>query len=181
MQISTLLRLKHCLQSHIESTSRNEFKRRFSHFIYSRWRRRKQCSSTKIMGELRSILRLRWTALNTNWCKKMRIYNAALKNCQVYSHNSKETCIKFPAIGGKKGKFWNFWWWPEVTGHCKNTPPPYLRKKVLSTAGNLEVNEQSKCKSVPVFFLFQATRESQKYAILEFLSLRHKSQVTPLV
>ena len=79
MQISTLSRLKHCLQSHIESTSRNEFKRRFSHFIYSRWRRRKQRSATKTKGELRSILRLRWTALNTNWCKKMRIYNAVLK------------------------------------------------------------------------------------------------------
>ena len=50
------------------------------------------------------------------------------------------------------GIFWNFWWWPEVTGHYKNIPPPYLRKKLLSTAGNLEVNEQSKYKSVPVFF-----------------------------
>ena len=33
MQISTLLRLKHCLRRHIERTSRNEFKRRFSHFL----------------------------------------------------------------------------------------------------------------------------------------------------
>ena len=168
MQISTLLRLKHCLQSHIESTLRNEFKRRFSHFIYSRWRRRKQCSSTKIMGELRSILRLRWTALNTNWCKKMRIYNAALKNCQVYSHNSKETCIKFPAISGKKWIFWNFWWWPEVTGHYKNVPPPYLRKKLLSTGGNLEVNEQSKCKSVPVFFYSKLREKARNMQSLNF-------------
>ena len=149
MQISTLLRLKHCLQSHIESTSRNEFKRRFSHFIYS-------------------ILRLRWTALNTNWCKKMRIYNAALKNCQVYSHNSKETCIKFPAIDGKKWIFWNFWWWPEVTGHYKNIPPPYLRKKLLSTAGNLEVNEQSKCKSVPVFFYSKLREKARNMQSLNF-------------
>ena len=152
MQISTLLRLKHILQSHIESTSRNEFKRRFSHFIYSRWRRRKQCSSTKIMGELRSILRLRWTALNTNWCKKMRIYNAALKLARCIHIIPRKHVLNSPAIGGKKGKFWNFWWWPEVTGYYKNTPPPYLRKKLLATAWNLEVNEQSKYKSVPVFF-----------------------------
>ena len=33
MQISTLLRLKLCLRRHIESTSRNEFKRRFSYFL----------------------------------------------------------------------------------------------------------------------------------------------------
>ena len=33
MQISTLLRPKHCLRSHIESTSRNEFERRFLHFL----------------------------------------------------------------------------------------------------------------------------------------------------
>ena len=72
------------------STSRNEFKRRFSHFLAtfratigsvsqeqrfarknSRWRRREQ--------GVRAILRLRWTALKTNWCKNMRIYNKALK------------------------------------------------------------------------------------------------------
>ena len=33
----------------------------------------------KIKGELRAILRLLWTALKTNWCKKMRIDNTALK------------------------------------------------------------------------------------------------------
>ena len=33
MQISTLLRLKHCLRHHVESTSRNEFKQRLSHFL----------------------------------------------------------------------------------------------------------------------------------------------------
>ena len=32
MQISPLLWLKHCLRRHIVSTSRNEFKRRFSPF-----------------------------------------------------------------------------------------------------------------------------------------------------
>ena len=33
MQIGKLLRLKHCLRRHIESTSRNEFKRKVSHFL----------------------------------------------------------------------------------------------------------------------------------------------------
>ena len=33
MQISTLRRLKHYLRRHIERKSRNEFKRRFSHFL----------------------------------------------------------------------------------------------------------------------------------------------------
>ena len=101
MQISTLLRLKHCLRSHIESTSCNECKQRFSHFLAtffasiglvsqqtlrtgftcknSRWRPRKQSSATKIKGELRAFLRLCWTALKTNWSKKMRIYNTTLK------------------------------------------------------------------------------------------------------
>ena len=86
----------------IESTSRNECKRRFSFTCYnrisvttninnggftrrnSRWRRRKQRlvkqrSAMKIKGELWAILRLCWTALKTHRCKKMRIYNTALK------------------------------------------------------------------------------------------------------
>ena len=33
MQISTLLRLKHCLRSCIKSTSHNEFKQRFTLFL----------------------------------------------------------------------------------------------------------------------------------------------------
>ena len=45
----------------------------------SRWRWRKRHSTTKIKGELRAILSLRWTILKTNWCKNMRIYNTALK------------------------------------------------------------------------------------------------------
>ena len=95
----TLLRLKHCLRPHIECTSRNEFERRFSPLLASfraaiAWVStniknsgvlariqdgRKQGSATKIKGELRAILRLRWTTLKTNWCKSMRIYNTALK------------------------------------------------------------------------------------------------------
>ena len=32
-ETNMLLRVKHCLQRHIESTSRNELKRRFSYFL----------------------------------------------------------------------------------------------------------------------------------------------------
>ena len=32
--------------------------------------------------KLRATLRLRWTALKTSWCKKMRIYNTALKHAR---------------------------------------------------------------------------------------------------
>ena len=80
------------LRRHIESTSCNEFKRRFLYFLAtshatigsvshknSRRRWRRQCSATKIKGELRAIFRLCWTAVTTNWCKKMRINNTALK------------------------------------------------------------------------------------------------------
>ena len=42
-------------------------------------RQRKQGCKTNITGELRAILRLCWTALKTNRCKKMRIYNTTLK------------------------------------------------------------------------------------------------------
>ena len=80
MQISTLLRLKHFLRRHIESPSLNEFKRRYSSFPATfRAPRRKHCSATKIKGESRVILRLCWTALKTNRCKKIKIYNTALK------------------------------------------------------------------------------------------------------
>ena len=42
--------------------------------------------------------------------------------------------------------------WPEVTGHYEKIPLLYLGKNLLATAGNLKVNEQTKYKSVPVFF-----------------------------
>ena len=45
---------------------------------------------------------------------------------------------------------------PKVTGHCKKIPLLYLRKNLLSTAGNLKVNEQTKYESVPIFLLFLA-------------------------
>ena len=68
------------------------------------------------------------------------------RNLQVYSHNVKEKCTKFPAI---PRIFWNFWQRPKVTGHYKKIQPLYLRKNVLATTGNLKVKyEQTKHKSV---------------------------------
>ena len=40
-----------------------------------------------------------------------------------------------------------------ITGHYKKIPSVYLRKNLLSTAGNLKENEQTKYKSVPIFLL----------------------------
>ena len=70
---------------------------------------------------------------------------------------------------------------PEVTGHYKKNPSLYLRKNLLATAGNLKVNEQTKYKSVPnlLFLAAWRSRESQKYGIIEFLSLRYNSEITP--
>ena len=45
-----------------------------------------------------------------------------------------------------------FLWWPEVPEHYIKIPPLYLRKNLLATAGNLNVNEQTKYTSVPVVF-----------------------------
>ena len=47
----------------------------------------------------------------------------------------------------------NSWRQPEVIGHYKKIPPLYIRKNLLATAGKLKVNEQSKYKSVPFFFI----------------------------
>ena len=54
-----------------------------------------------------------------------------------------------------------FWRRPEVTGHYKKIPPLYLWKNLLATAGNLKVNEHTKCKSVP-FFLIPSDREEAR-------------------
>ena len=59
-----------------------------------------------------------------------------------------------------------FWRRPEVIGHYKKIPPLYLRKRLLATAGNLKVNEQSKYKSVP--FLFLSLRIERKLQIWNF-------------
>ena len=53
-----------------------------------------------------------------------------------------------------EGTFWNFWPQPEVTGHYKKFTLYISGKKMLDTAGNLKVKEQSKYKSVPILFLF---------------------------
>ena len=50
-------------------------------------------------------------------------------------------------------------------------------KKLPGTAENLKVNEQSKYKSVPILFLFLVI-EGKPDAILDFLSLRCKSEIT---
>ena len=70
---------------------------------------------------------------------------------------------------------------PEVTGHYKKILSLYLRKYLLAIAGNLKVNEQTKYKSVPnlLFLAAWLSRESQKYGIIEFLSLRYNSEITP--
>ena len=57
----------------------------------------------KIKGELRAFLRLRWTALKTNWCKKMWIDNTALK------------LARFIHIMLRKNVF-NSWQFPEYFG-----------------------------------------------------------------
>ena len=120
---------------------------------------KKEHSATKIKGELRAILWLCWTALKTNRCKKMRIYNTALKLAR-FIHIVMEKCIKFPAL---PGIFWNFWRRPEVTAHYKKIPPLYLRKNLLATAGNLKVNEQTKYKSNKLFLAIERKPEIQNY------------------
>ena len=57
-------------------------------------------------------------------------------------------------ISGNSRNILEFLCRPEVTGHYKKIPPLYLRKHLLTAAGNLKVNEQTKYKSVPVFFLY---------------------------
>ena len=152
MQISKLLRLKHCLQRHIESPSLNEFTRRYSSFLATlRARRRKQRRATKIKGESRAILRLCWTALKTNRCKKMKIYNTALKLSQFIHIMLRKIVLN---SGQFLEYFWNFCGGLKLQGITnKKIPPLYLRKNLLATAGNLNVNEQTKYKSVPIFLL----------------------------
>ena len=57
-------------------------------------------------------------------------------------------------ISGNSRNILEFLRWPEVTGHYKKIPPLYLRKNLLTAARNLKVNEQTKHKSVPLFFLY---------------------------
>ena len=112
----------------------------------SRWRRGKQRSDMKIKGKLRSILRLGWTTLKTSWCKKMRIYKTSLKLA-----SSIHIMLRKNALHSRqKGSIlefltaaWSFF------GITKNYP--YVRKKLLATAGNLKVNQQSNYRSAPFF------------------------------
>ena len=113
----------------------------------------------KIKGELRAILRLRWTALKTNWCRKMRIDNTALKLARFI-----HTILRKNVL--------NSWQFPEyfgifLTGWSHRAllkiPPLYLRKHLLATAGNLKVNEQSRYKSVPIFFFLAIERKPEMW------------------
>ena len=54
---------------------------------------------------------------------------------------------------------------PKVTGHYKKIPLLYLRKNLLSTAGNLKVNEQTKYESVPIFLLFLAVERNSTLGV----------------
>ena len=152
MQISTLLRLKHCLQSHIESTSCNEFKRRFLHFlatsratigsavsqqtlrtvVYSkefRWQWRNLRSATKIKDQLRafcSCIGPHWKQIDVKrWGLIIPHWNLP----QVYSHNVKENVLNSHQFLEKD---WKFFWRPEVTRHYKKIPSLYLRKNLLA-------------------------------------------------
>ena len=186
MQMSTLLRLKHCLRRHIERTARNEFKRRFSHFLATfratigsvsqQTLRTAVCSqefkmATKKSGQRNENEgRIRGNfaaALDRTENKLMWKYEHSwylTETCQVYSYNVKEKCIKFPAI---VGVFWNFGGGLKL--HYKTIPPLYLRKSLLATAGNLKVNEQSKYKSGPFLFLsLGIERKPEKRELLNF-------------
>ena len=187
----TLLRLKHCLRRHIQRTSRNEFKGRFSFFLAtfrgtigsvsqqtlrtavtnwtrknSRWQRSIYCSATKINVKLRAILQLCWTALKTNrhnrWGFIIPRWN--LPGLFTWCKG------KMYWIPGNSRNILKFLPRPEVTGRYKKIPPLYLRKNLLATAGNLKVNEQTKYKSVPIFLLFLAVErkpEIRNYWIFE--------------
>ena len=81
-------------------------------------------------------------------CKKMRIYDTAMKLVRFIHIMKRKNVL----ISGNSRNILEFLRRPEVTGHYKKIPPLYLRKNLLTAAGNLKVNEQTKYKSVPVFF-----------------------------
>ena len=78
----------------------------------------------------------------------------------------KENCIEFPAI---PGIFWNFCGGLKLQGITnKKIPPLYLRKNLLATAGNLNVNEQTKYKSVQFFFIPSYREKARNTELLIF-------------
>ena len=173
MQISTLLRLKHYLRRHIERTSRNEFKRRFSSFlatvratigsmsqqtlrtaVYS-WEFKMATKKTAQRDEIKGELRARWGFIIPRWN-----FPGLFTWCKG----------KIYWIPGNSRNILEFLRRPEVTRHYKKIPPLYLRKKLLATVGNLKANEQTKYKSVPIFLLFLAVErkpEIRNYWIFE--------------
>ena len=127
---------------------------------------KKEHSATKIKGELRAILWLCWTALKTNRCKKMRIYNTALKLARFIHIMYRKTGLNSRQLPEYFGIFAAAWSYRAL----QKIPPLYLRKNLLATAGNLKVNEQTKYKSVPIFLLFLAVErkpEIRNYWIFE--------------
>ena len=57
-----------------------------------------------------------------------------------------------------------------------------LRKNLLATAGNLKINEKSVSISISIsqfHYLFLDIERKPEYGIIEFLSLRYKSKITP--
>ena len=99
---------------------------------------------------LRSLLlRLLWTALKINWRKKMWIDNTALKLARFIHIMLRKSVLNSWQFSEYFGIFLTAW---SHRAFQKN-PPLYLRKNLLATARNLKVNEQSKYKSVPIFFI----------------------------
>ena len=85
--------------------------------------------------------------MKTNRCKKMKIYNMALKLARFIHIMYRKNVLN----SRNSQNILEFLRRPEVTGHYKKIPPLYLRKNLLATARNLKANEQTKYKSVSVF------------------------------
>ena len=100
--------------------------------------------------KLRATLRLRWTALKTNWCKKMRIYNTALKHARFIRLTLRENVLNSRQWGNILEFLTAAWSYRAL----QKNPPLYLTKKLPGTARNLKVNEQSKYKSAQILFSF---------------------------
>ena len=124
---------------------------------------KKEHNATKIKGELRAILWLCWTALKTNRCKKMRIYNTALKLARFIHIMYRKTGLNYRQFLEYFGIFAVAWSYRAL----QKIPPLYLRKNSLATAGNLKVNEQTKYKSNKLFLAIKRKPEIQSYWVFE--------------
>ena len=117
--------------------------------------------------------------MKTNWCKTVRLIIPHWNLPQVYSHNVKEKCIKFPAIPGNYLKIFLAAWSHQALQ--KNSSGLYISGKIYwLTARNLKVNEQSKYRSSPIFFIPSLIKRKPK--TMEFLNfwachINHKSNL----